>query len=104
MSDTGGPAHPCICGRMVKHGTIHMCDAMEPGPISIDDDPSFKFVPPPSMTLLDYFAGQSLAGAVQAAIAHSLEGHGEWDIKEMSKDMYRIAEAMIAEKRRREES
>jgi len=109
VSDAGGPAHPCICGQMVKHGTIHMCDAMEPGPISIDDDPRFKFVPPQSMALLDYFAGQALAGIMSNSpfyekIVNTAKAECLRDEDVVAHGAYELSEAMIAEKRRREES
>lgn len=50
----------------------------------------------PGMSLLDYFAGQALAAHLAANRDRS------WEIGELATYSYNIAQAMVAEKRRRE--
>lgn len=53
----------------------------------------------PGMTLLDYFAGQVVGSAYVDFLATTNPKHAETRI---AKQAYQVAEAMIAEKRRRE--
>jgi len=53
---------------------------------------------PASMTLLDYFAGQAMAGLLaNAGFSKDFPCDGD-----LAQDAYEVADAMIAEKRRRE--
>ena len=57
------------------------------------------------LTLLDYFAGQAMAGQIPD-LAEAIEAMSGADLREIHENMadiaYRYADAMIKEKRRRE--
>lgn len=59
--------------------------------------------PTPGMTLLDYFAGQALAGNLAYSHVNPTQGNYQENcsLERLAHDAYSIAEAMIEEKRRR---
>jgi len=79
MNDTkqlindGGPAFPCASSMIVNGKQAT--------------------VPAQGMTLRDYFAGKALAG---------MPWHREIAVKEQAKECFQIADAMLAESKRKE--
>lgn len=98
--DNGGAAYPLSCSTPKPDGGIHR-------PCEYGDEN-------PGMTLLDYFAAQALAsigsnrveGLGWKIIGDRAYGSGQWRTTPamQAEAAYRIAEAMIAEKRKREAS
>ena len=87
--DTGGPAFPVPSDFIAKQdGTGGWINTRDYGT-----------EPRPGMTLRDYFAGIAFARLVQAHIDQSIDELGK---PEIASESYSYADAMLAEKARRE--
>lgn len=53
------------------------------------------------LSLLDYFAGQVLVGAISHGDSKLVEAYGQEDDRILAKAVYRVAEAMLEERARR---
>lgn len=88
MADTGGPAFP---------------RATPPVYVNRDDPDSLYWEEQRSgMTLLDWFAGQALSGIMAAGRSKGSEVIGFISADVATRQAYHYADAMLAEKRRRE--